>query len=485
MRLSTIWEAAKEIQVYGEVDVAVAGGGPAGVCAALAAARLGMRVVLIEQMGFLGGVNTAAGVNGIGGWQHDLDGRPLVAGIAQEIMVKLSEIEGSDPEVIRDVFRIREDRPTYREGGLGCYWIRSNPEMMKLLLDRMLRDAGVRVVLHAGAVAPIMTENKVSGLYMESKSGRQAVLAKVTIDCTGDGDIAARAGAPFELGRPQDGYCQPMSMIFTIGGGKEAELHYNPWEDQSHLPPLAKDRYRLAVRQARELGEIRYNPNDIFCAATPLNRKHSDTLSVNFTRIQRLNAVDADELTQAEMQGREQVFEGLRFMRKYIIGNENAYLISVPPMIGIRESRRILGDAYLTGDNIKTGKRWPDTIARAIYMIDTHNPTAIGEPSHLEYLDQPYDIPYGCLLPRGVERLLVAGRCISGDTIALSSFRILATCMNTGEAAGTAAALAVSGNTTPREIDIPLLQCTLTKQGAHISPAFELARQQSEQTEGV
>jgi hypothetical protein len=469
-----ILEPARQVPVYDEADVLVAGGGPAGVCAALAAARRGMRVVLAEQMGFLGGVNTAAGVNGIGGWQHDLDGKPLASGIGEEIMRGMAELGGSDPEVVNDVFRVRAHRPTYREGGLGCYWIRSNPEYMKLLLDRMLKKANVRVILHASAVYPIMEGDAVRGAYIESKSGRQAVMAKVTIDCTGDGDIAARAGAEYELGRPSDGFCQPMSMIFTVGGGTPPKLVYNPWEDQSDLPDHAKNRYELAVRMARENGEIAHNPNDIFCAATPVNKAHPETLSVNFTRIQRLSAVDADQLTQAEMIGREQVFEGLRFMRKYVIGNEEAYLINVPPYIGVRESRRILGEAYLTGEDIRTGRRYKDAVARAIYMIDTHNPTAIGEPSHLEYLDQPYDIPYGCQVPKKIENLLTAGRCISGDTVALSSFRILATCMNTGEAAGAAAALAVQQRVSPRQVDAALLQKSLEENGAHIRPLGEL-----------
>lgn len=465
-----VLEPAREIEIYDEVDVVVAGGGAAGACAALAAARLGQRVVLVEQMGFLGGVNTAAGVNGIGGWQHDLDGRPLIGGIGRELMEKLADLGGASSETVNNVFRHRHERPTYREGGLGCYWINSNPEMMKLLLDRLLKEAGIRIVLHASAVYPICREGIVRGLYMESKNGRQAILAKVTLDCTGDGDIAARAGAAFELGRIQDGYCQPMSMIFTVGAGSEPELHYNPWEDESRLPLHARERYRPAIREARAKGEIRYNPNDIFCAATPVNAQHTDVLSVNFTRVQRLSAVDADQLTQAEMLGREQVHEGLRFMRKYVIGNENAFLISVPPVIGVRESRRILGKAYLTGENIRNGLRHNDSIARSIYMIDTHNPTAVGEPSHLEYLDQPYDIPYGCLVPRDVRGLLVAGRCISGDTVALSSFRILATCYATGQAAGTAAALAAQSHCLPDEVPAQAVQKSLIQQGCNIGP---------------
>ena len=192
-----ILEPERMIDVYAQVDVVVSGGGPAGVCAALAAARRGQKVVLVEQMGFMGGVHTASGVNGIGGWQHDLDGRPLIAGIPRELITRLAQLGGADMHVVNNVFRHRHERPTYREGGLGCYWINSNPEYMKILLDRMLVEAGVNVVLHANAVRPIMDGNRVCGLFMESKSGRQAILAKVTIDATGDGDIAARAGAAF------------------------------------------------------------------------------------------------------------------------------------------------------------------------------------------------------------------------------------------------------------------------------------------------
>ena len=468
-----ILEPERMIDVYAQVDVVVSGGGPAGVCAALAAARRGQKVVLVEQMGFMGGVHTASGVNGIGGWQHDLDGRPLIAGIPRELITRLAQLGGADMHVVNNVFRHRHERPTYREGGLGCYWINSNPEYMKILLDRMLVEAGVNVVLHANAVRPIMDGNRVCGLFMESKSGRQAILAKVTIDATGDGDIAARAGAAFELGRKSDGFCQPMSMIFTVGAGAAPKLCYNPWDDQLDLPPLAKNRYRAAIKKARDDGEIKYNPNDIFCAETPINYQHENICSVNFTRIQKLTPTNCDDYTKAEMIGREQVLEGLHFMQKYVIGNEEAFLVSIPPVIGTRESRRILGKAYLTCDDIRSGRKYDDVIARAIYMIDTHNPTAVGEPSHLEYLDQPYDIPYGSLVPKDVRGLLTAGRCISGDTVALSSFRILATCYSTGEAAGAAAALCAQENISPEDLDVEKLQRSLVSMGANLGIGYD------------
>ncbi len=464
----TVHEAAREVSVREQVDVVVCGGGPAGVGAAIAAARMGMTVTLVESFGFLGGMITAAGVNGIGGWQHDLDGRPLVQGIAMDIMRKLARIGGVSEADVERVFTPVDRRPTYREGSLGCYWLDTNPEYMKIALDEMMEQEGVKVILHANAVMPVMDGNAVRGIFIESKSGRQAILAKITIDCTGDGDIAARAGAEFDIGRPEDGACQPMTMIFTVGNADIPPMSQKLSEDKSHLEPLVRNRYEGAVRLARERGEIVLNPNDIFCAATPLDRRYRHVRSVNFTRIQKMDATNVDDLTKAEILGRKQVLEAVSFMRKYVLGCDEAFLISMPATIGIRESRRIKGEYTLTGDDIQNGARFDDCILRAIYLIDIHNPTDVGKPSTLKMLDQPYDIPYRCLVPQGIENLLVAGRCISGDIVALSSFRIQSHCIGLGEAAGTAAALAISMDRTPRQLDASKLREILTRNGANV-----------------
>jgi hypothetical protein len=463
----TVREASREVPVREEVDVVVCGGGSSGVAAALAAARMGMRVSLVESYGFLGGVNTAAGVNGVGGWQHDLDGRPLIQGIPMMIMKELAKRGGAEIQTVEEVFRPKDKRPSYREGGLGCYWIRTNPDYMKITLDALMEEAGVRLLYHALAVMPIMDGEKVKGVFVESKSGRQAILAKVVIDCTGDGDIAARAGAEYDIGRPDDGYCQPMSLIFTVGNADLPELNYKLGSDESHLDPLERNRYEGAIKLARERGEIVLNPNELFCSATPVNNRFKDVRSVNFTRIQKMDATNADDLTRAEIIGRKQVVETLNFMRKYVRNCENAYLINILPQVGIRESRRIRGEYTVTGDDVMNGARFPDAIARGIYLLDIHNVSGVNA-STLQMLDQPYDIPYRSLVPKGIDNLLVAGRCISGDHIALASFRIQSHCMAVGEAAGTAAALAVSSNKKPSDIEIEKLREQLTKNGCNV-----------------
>ena len=218
-------EPARQVPIRADTDVLVCGGGCAGAVAALAAAREGVGVVLVEQHGFLGGANTAAQVNGVGGWQYDLDGQPLVRGLPLEAMERIARIGGADPELVR---RLSEpvDRPDYTNGGLGCFWIRTSPEHVKRALDDLLIEAGVHLLYRASAAYPIVEERRTVGAFIESKSGREAIRANVVVDCTGDGDIAARAGAEFEIGRPEDGACQPMSLIFTVDGAKVPELWY-------------------------------------------------------------------------------------------------------------------------------------------------------------------------------------------------------------------------------------------------------------------
>lgn len=468
MERLTVKEAAREIPVRLETDIIVCGGGPAGAGAALAAARAGKRVVLIESYGFLGGTITAAGVNGIGGWQHDLDGRPLVTGIAQELIVEVCRQSGGDMEEVREVFRSREKRPTYREGGLGCYWLNINPSIMKIVLEQKLIQAGVRLLYHCGAAAPVMEGSSVRGVYVESKSGREAVLAKLVIDCTGDGDMAFRAGADCWMGDDRDGFCQPGSLLFTVANADVPPLDYSLGQnDESHLPPLERNRYAGAIRLARERGELTKNPNELFCAATPLHISDPRVRSVNFTRIQKIDATDVASLTAAELSGREQVLEALAFMRKYIRGCENAYLVDIQPQVGIRESRRVRGEYVLTAEDVLDGARFEDCICRGIYLLDIHNPDGVAA-STLRMLDQPYDIPYRALIPGGIDNMLVAGRCISGDHTALASYRIVSHCFQTGQAAGEAAAEALDKEIPVREVDTAVLKARLEKSGCNV-----------------
>lgn len=466
----TLLEPARQIRVRREVDVLVCGGGVSGTVAALAAARQGASVALIEHHGFLGGTNSASHVSGVGGWQYELDGRPLIAGLPLEVMARATALDGTGGQV--DRLRQAVARPNYRDGGLGCFWIRTNPELVKSALDALLAEAGVHVLLHASAAMPILDGPRIRGVFVESKSGREALLARVVVDCTGDGDIAARAGAPFAMGRAGDGVCQPMSQICTVGRMTTPALWYRDPKDDPEQDPLRRNRFAGAVRLARERGELVHNPNDLFCSATPLNTADPQTFSVNFTRVQGRAAIDADAMTQAEVEGRLQAQEAVAFIRKYIPGSTDAYLVCTAPQIGVRESRRILGDAVLTGDHVRGAADFADVVARGIYLLDIHNPSEVGKPSVLTMLDAPYSIPYRALVPRAVEGLLVAGRCISGDEVALASYRIQSHAMAIGQAAGTAAALAAAQGTTPRLLDIEQLQRTLLSAGANLGMRF-------------
>ena len=464
----TIEEPRREIEVRDDVDIVVCGGGSAGMAAALAAARAGMKVILVERHGFLGGAATAAGVNGLGGWHYDVDGKPLIRGIPMEIMRRLAGNGGAIREWVNRLNKpeiSREGLP-YIFYGIGCYWIHTHPEHMKLAMDEMMQEANVALLYHCLAVLPIMEGKDVRGVIVESKSGRQAILAKVVVDCTGDGDVAVRAGAKYVMGQDDDGVCQPISLIFTVGNA-DIKAFYDSIDKGEN--PLARNRYEGALRLARQKGEYTLNPNDLFCSAIPLypDRKIAN---VNFTRVQRVDATKVEDLTRAEILGRKQVFEAIRVMRQYMTGFEDSYLISMPAQIGIRESRRIIGEYVLTGEDIQRGARFPDGIGRGIYLIDIHNPTEVGKPSTLVELEKPYDIPYRCMIPKGVENLIVAGRCISGDHVALSSYREQSHCMIMGEAAGNAAALVVDRGKTPREISVQELREKLKKNGANIGP---------------
>ena len=466
--VEVIHEPPRQTPARARVDVLVCGGGTAGAIAALAAAQQGASVALVEQQGFCGGVNTYACVNGVGGWQYDLDGRPLISGLPLDVMQMVAELGGGDVEQIGRLRRPTPDGPDYRDGGLGCFWVRTNPEMMKLALDRMLKAAGVHLLYGTMVTEPVLDGHRVRGGIIESKSGRQAILADVTIDATGDGDIAARAGAEFEFGRPEDGACQPMTMIFTVGKSNVDKLWFRPDEPDPEADPLVRGRYGAAVTLARQRGEITRNPNDILCAATQIG-PNSDVQMVNFTRIQGLSAVDADDLTAAWIVGREQVHEAVAFMRKYVRGCPEAFLISTAGL-GLRESRRIAGEYTLTGDDVLNGRSFGDQIARGIYLLDIHNPTEIGQPSTLQMLDAPYGIPYRCLIPRKIDGLLVAGRCISGDHVALASYRIQSHCMAMGQAAGTAGALSAQYGCMPRDLPFADLAERLLQDGVNLGP---------------
>ena len=433
----TIEEPRREIEVRDDVDIVVCGGGSAGMAAALAAARAGMKVILVERHGFLGGAATAAGVNGLGGWHYDVDGKPLIRGIPMEIMRRLAGNGGAIREWVNRLNKpeiSREGLP-YIFYGIGCYWIHTHPEHMKLAMDEMMQEANVGLLYHCLAVLPIMEGKDVRGVIVESKSGRQAILAKVVVDCTGDGDVAARAGATVEKGDEQIGRNR---HFLGIG--------------MTDITALARKRGEWDIPRER---------------ISFISTMRDDEVAVNMTRVPDVDAVDSLSLSAAELTARAQINQVVSLLRKYVPGFERARLNASSPKIGIRETRRIIGDYVLTGEDVLEGRRFADEVLLAGYFVDIHHPDREGctniKPKGA------YGIPYRCLVPLGVDNLLVAGRCLSAIHEGQAAARVMVTCMAMGEAAGCAAAMACQQNVTPRELNVGQLRERLIEQGAVLS----------------
>ncbi len=418
-----ITEPQRETPVVAEVDVVVVGAGPAGLPAAIAAARTGADVLLIEKHGFLGGMMTAGGVQNIRKFN---DGKnQVIGGIGAELVERIRDTGGT------------EHTPT----NYTC--IRQDPEITKMVAQEMVLESGVKVLLHTMLVGAIVENGVVMGVLVENKSGRGAVLAKAVVDATGDGDVICRSGAEYEK---SDGELQPMSLTFVIGG-------VECWDN------VQPSEMKQAVAKALEDGTF---PATRRPALFPMWRE--GFVYANATRIPA-DGTDAWALTEAEFEGRRQVTGLLEWLRENAPGYENAFLVSTAPQVGLRETRRLVGLYTLTRDDVLEYRDFDDNIARAAYRIDIHYPGRGGESKYLEE-GRSYGIPYRCLVPKRMDGLLAAGRCISTTHEGLGSVRVMGTGMATGHAAGVAAALSAKQNTQPRHLNISQIQQTLRDQNA-------------------
>ncbi len=440
-----------------EFDVMVVGGGNAGCAAAIAAARHGARTLLVERYGFLGGTATASMV---GPWMtfHSADKR-VVGGIAQEIVERLQR-RGASPGHLRDSSDYVATITPF------------DPEAHKALLFEMMREAGVRLLLHAYFLRAVLHGDEVEGAVFATVGGEREYGAKATIDATADAFVAASAGVATQQG-DERGRVQPASLMFRLShvdlGKTAAYLRSRPDQMRSSLKAHERTAGSLTAvaglydlwSEARKKGEVSVPRELVSFFISP----YPDEVTVNMTRVTEIDPLDPDDLTRAEVEARAQVMELFDFFRKRVPGFEHARLAATGAQIGIRESRRIVGAYTLTRDDVLNARPFHDAVARSAYPIDIHNPSGSGTTTQRLAPGQSYYIPYRCLVPMGVERLLVAGRCISTTHEALASTRLTPTVMTLGQAAGTAAALAVKQGVRLRNVDPLELRKELSDDG--------------------
>ena len=448
---------AYDVPVDPPADVLVIGGGSAGVAAATAAARAGARTVLVERYGFLGGTSTA-GLVGPFMTSYSADGtQRIVGGIFQEVVQRMVEIGGAiDPETTK----AGSAHASFIEYG-HAHVTPFHPEALKLAVLAVVSEAGVDIRFHTSFVDVIKTEHGVGGAIALDKAGLRALPAKVLIDASADGDVCARAGAECLVGR-DDGKMMPATMFFRIGGVDDARLE--AWMNEHRRIHPGERLFECLVQQAKGDGRWPIPREYVNMYREPRPGEYR----VNTTRLHDIDGTSPADLSRAEVEGRRQVIAVVQFLREYCPGCEQVLLLETAAQAGIRETRHVIGEYVLTGDDVLSGAGFPDAIARCAYPIDIHDPS--GTRGSLRGPQDAganwYEIPYRCLVPRRVEQLLVAGRCISATHEGAASARVIPACYATGQAAGVAAAIATSTNTSPRRVPVDRLRDELRADGA-------------------
>jgi 2-polyprenyl-6-methoxyphenol hydroxylase-like FAD-dependent oxidoreductase len=441
---SKVVEQEREIPVLDRVEVLVAGGGPAGLAAAIAAARQGAQVGLLERYGYVGGMATGGLVLMLDRMGND-EGQQVVRGIAQELIERLDAM-GAVTYPPQEVWGSRDTEAVNVWRYIGAVGPQSrrvrysptvDPEYLKILGARMLEEASVRCLFHCWVCSAVVADGAVQGVIFESKSGRLAVLAQVVVDCTGDGDVFASAAADFER---QD---LPLALVFRLGGVDIEKANTFVNANPEEFDVLVKE-----LREAGGTGGGVGGLNAIYY------RTVRDGIVWCNNSVRTADALDVVELTKAEKERRETALITLEFFRKHLPGFEEAFLVDTAPQLGTRGSRRIVGEHTLTRDEWMGEQRFDDVVAMC-------SPRTEGEPL--------ISIPYGCLVPRELEGLLAAGRCISVDAMVHNCSRLIPPCLATGQAAGTAAAMAVARGVEPRGIDRAQLQALLAQQDVRLS----------------
>jgi hypothetical protein len=425
-------ESARLVPVRAEVDVLVCGAGPAGFAAAVSAARSGAKTLLLEQTGTVGGIATAGLMSH---WTGSSEG-PLF----NELLTRADDTAGC--EIALDSHHVTDPRHII------------NPEKLKLAMLEILSEAGVILQLYTFMADAWMDGETIRGVITESKSGREAIAAKVVIDATGDGDVACKAGADFVKGREGDGRMQPVTVMFKVAGVDEARaLFPGGFESMPELQAIARE--HLPAPAGHVL---------LYRTTLP------GVVSVNMTNMINIDGTDVRDLTRGEIACRQQIPLIEDFLRKHVPGFEKCYVISSSSLLGVRETRHFKGEYTVTADDILAARQFEDWIAtRCFFNFDIHSLDGPGldkDGAQQGFAQQrKYTIPYRACLPLKIEGLLLAGRNISGTHKAHSNYRVMPICLNMGQGVGTAAALAALAGVTPRQVDILAVQARLIQQG--------------------
>lgn len=452
--IKTILEPERTIPVKDEVDILVVGGGPAGIMAARAAAESGLKVMLIESRGYLGG-NLTLGLPILG--YLGRKGNQVVEGLPQMLIDRL-----------RARGKASEHKPCKNHVSLTII----DSEEVKDVALEMLEDVGVKILFYVFCSDVIKEGNDVKGVIIESKEGREAILAKTVIDCTGDGDVAFRAGVECHKG-DADGGMQPPTLMFCMRGVNVQELRdaivNRPEEfDMDVMPteqfkkgPFIVVGFRKKIEEAREKGY------SIPVARTILiTGLADDEIWVNMSRVCGVDSTNPTSYTDGEITARMQNDEIERYLRDFIPGFEHAWRDKVAAFMGIRESRVIKGKYVLTADDILSCRKFDDAVGVASYPVDIHH--SHGDDCTMMWCPDCYDLPYRMLVPEKMENLLVAGRCASMTHEAMASARVMSTCMVMGEAAGRAAKIAIEEGVPVSKVNVEAVREDLRENGAYL-----------------